>query len=450
MSTAELAVLDAQITTAKSNLETMIADYNEALDTIWMIYATALVFFMHSGFSLLESGCVRFKNAQNILAKNLIVVTVGFLCWYVIGFPLAFGNVETTNKFMGHANFFMNELWDTKSSMRWWLFQGAFCATGGTIVSGAMAERTQLKGFITYTMCMTSFIYPIVVWWGWSGNGFLNFTNDEGESVSEFGAPLIDFAGSGIVHMVGGVGAICGAIIVGPRKDRWDESKSNDFAAHSIPFCVLGTIFLWFGWYGFNPGSTGAMHSADSAHTAGLVAVNTTLSPCVAGIVVFFLRAKILPPRSLDVGGFCNGILAGLVAITAGCAVVKPWEAVIIGFFGGLFYQGGSMLLRKVKVDDVVDAFPVHGMCGCWAILASGLFGDPDEGIGGNGAFYGGNQFWTQLMAAVIFVAWTAAWSILIFLPLRLAKALRLSDEFQDKGADAMEHSPNKAYNQGY
>lgn len=252
----------------------------------------------------------------------------------------------------------------------------------------------------------------------------------------------MDFAGSGIVHLVGGVGALVGSICVGARKGRFDSEADEDFSAHSIPFCVLGTFCLWFGWYGFNPGSTLSMKTVDDAHKAGLVAVNTTLAPCVSGLLVFFLRAQVLSPKLLDVGGFCNGILAGLVAITAGCAFVKPWEAVIIGFIGGLVYQGASMLLKKLKIDDVVDAFPVHGACGIWGVLSLGLFGNPDEGMGGNGLFYGGDQLRVQLMGVMVIMAWTAGLSLLIFVPLKQLGMLRLGDEFQDKGADFMEHSP--------
>jgi len=441
-SSTELQALETKVTDMQK-------DYNEALDTIWMLLAALLVFFMHAGFSLLEAGSVRRKNAQNILAKNLIVVTVGFLCWWVLGYALALGAEDDPGKFAGSKGFFLDGAWESKSQFRIFFFQGAFCATSATIVSGAMAERTQLKGFIVYTVLLTAVIYPVVVYWGWSGSGFLNYTED-GESQAIFGGPAyMDFAGSGIVHMVGGVGALTGAIVVGPRKGRYAESSEDDlFAPHSVPFLVLGTFCLWFGWYGFNPGSTGSMHDADTATTAGLVAVNTTLAPCVAGPLVFLLR-KVLPPKALDVGGFCNGILAGLVAITAGCNAVAPWEAVIIGLIGGLLYVGSSLLLNKLKVDDVVDAFAVHGVNGLWGVIALGFFGDPARGNGGNGAFYGGNQMGTQLLAALVIIVWTLAWSVAILVPLRLVGFLRLSDKFQDNGADVMEHSPAKAYGAG-
>eukprot|EP00929_Paragymnodinium_shiwhaense_P061192 TRINITY_DN3055_c1_g1_i1.p1 TRINITY_DN3055_c1_g1~~TRINITY_DN3055_c1_g1_i1.p1 ORF type:complete len:408 (-),score=82.12 TRINITY_DN3055_c1_g1_i1:475-1539(-) len=336
---------------------------------------------------------------------------------------------------------------DEKTLFRNWFFQGAFCATGGTIVSGSMAERTQLKGFAIYTTLMTTLIYPIVVYWGWSGSGYLNYTNAAGEAVSSVGPGFIDFAGSGLVHMTGGIGALCGAFFVGPRKGRFDESVNQDeYVGHSIPFCVLGTLILWFGWYGFNPGSTLSMHDTGAAYTAGIVAVNTTIAPCMAGLVVFALRALVMPPKLLDVGGFCNGILAGLVSITAGCAVMKPWETVVIGLIGGLVYQMCSVLMQKMKIDDVVDAVAVHGACGFWGALACGIFGNPDEGMGGNGIFYGGDNLRTQIFALFLITVWVGGVSTLIFYPLSKAGMLRLSDRFQDEGADVLEHSPAKAY----
>merc|ERR1719353_2045542 len=290
---------------------------------------------------------------------------------------------------------------------------------------------------------MTSFIYPLVAYWGWSGSGLLVYTNDAGESVSAFGPAYMDFAGSGIVHLVGGIGGLVGAVCVGPRKGRWEGKE--EFGADNIPFCVLGTFCLWFGWYGFNPGSTLSMKTKDDAYIAGLVAVNTTLAPCMAGLVVFFLRAHVCQPKLLDVGGFCNGILAGLVSITAGCAFVKPWEAVIIGFIGAFAYMGASALLKIVKVDDVVEAFPVHGACGIWGVLAVGLFGNEEDGAGGNGLFYGGDQLRVQIMGVLMIILWTGGLGLIVLAPLRLAGCLRLTDEFQDEGADAREHSPKRA-----
>jgi len=422
----------------------------EALDTIWMTVCALLVFFMHAGFSLLEAGSVRLKNTQNILAKNLLVVTMGFLCWYFVGWAFAYGvQDKSPSMFGGSTDFFIMNFNDSPTKYRQWFFQGAFCATAGTIVSGSMAERTQLKGFAIFTALMTSVIYPIVVYWTWSGSGFMSYTGASGTSVSFINdgtAPAyIDYAGSGIVHMVGGIAALIGTIAVGPRKDRWENP--DQFTAHNVPFCVLGTFCLWFGWYGFNPGSSLELHTKAKAIEVGRVAVNTTISPCVAGLLVFFLRAQVLPPKLLDVGGFCNGILGGLVSITASCHVMDPWESLIIGFVGGLVYQGASMLMQKLRVDDVVDAFAVHGACGLWGVLAAGLFGAAEHG--GNGGFReGGIQFGVQLVAVIFILLWVGLLSAAIFVPLRFSGMLRLSDDFQDAGADAKEHSPAKAYSE--
>lgn len=432
---------------ATAAMKKMIADYDEALDTIWMLLAALLVFFMHAGFSMLEAGSVRKKNTQNILAKNLCVISLGFLSWWSFGYAFALGpGDKDPNRVVGYKGLFMDEFWDTKSNFKVWFFQGAFCATAATIVSGAMAERTQLKGFAIYTVLMTTIIYPFVVYWGWSSNGWLNYKNQKGESVASFGPWYRDFAGSGIVHMVGGIGALCGAVAVGARKG-WKEAKDlEEYAPHSIPFCVFGTFCLWFGWYGFNPGSTLAMKTTGNAYQAGQVAVNTTLAPCVAGLLVFALRAA-LPPNKLDVSGFCNGILAGLVAITAGCGFVKSWEAIVIGLIGGLVYQGASMTLKMLKVDDVVDAFAVHGATGAWGVISLGFFGDPALGDG-RGFFHESKsgQFGTQFLAVIVIAIWTAGLSIVILAPLSFMGWLRMSDEVQDAGADVIKHSPPKAY----
>jgi len=420
------------VETLRAEIDVMKANYDEALDTIWEIVAALLVFFMHAGFSMLEAGCVRFKNTQNILAKNLVVVTVGFLSWWLSGWAFAYG--ESSNQWIGLGGFAMTGFFEETgdgpvptSKFRNWFFQGAFCATCSTIVSGAVAERIQLRGFALFTFVMTALIYPVVVYWGWSGVGILS---------GPFGFPgLNDFAGSGLVHMSGGVAALVGAIAVGPRKGRWDEGQEQSFESHNIPFVVLGTFFLWFGWYGFNPGSTLAMKTAADATTAGLVACNTTLAPCVAGLVVFFLRAQVCPPKRLDVGGFCNGILAGLVSITAGCGSVRPWESIVIGLIGGHVYQGASMLLKYLQIDDVVDAIPVHGACGLWGVLAAGIFGGPETGL-----------IITQVIAIIMIFVWVGALSALVFFPLKMFDMLRLPDEIQDKGADVMEHSQAKAY----
>merc|ERR1719261_2325814 len=278
---------------------------------------------------MLETGSVRFKNAQNILCKNMLVVCVGFICWYVVGFGFAFGT--SAGQFIG-TDAFAGAGFAGTTKMRAWFFQGAFCATAGTIVSGAMAERTKLQGFTIFTVLLTSLLYPVVVHWGWSGSGILN--NEDGSIV---GVGYNDFAGSGIVHMVGGVAAACGAAVVGPRHKRWEDPEG--FVPHNPALCVLGTLVLWFGWYGFNGASTLAMKTSEDAFSAALVCMNTTLAPSFAGITVFLLRCYVFEPKCFDVMAICNGILAGLVSVTAACGSVSPGESVAIGFIGAFVYQ---------------------------------------------------------------------------------------------------------------
>jgi len=433
----------AMVAEIVAELRVSIDAHNEPLDNLWMLFGAILVFFMHTGFSMLETGTVRFKNAQNILSKNLLVVCLGFIMWYFFGWGFAFGT--DAGKFVGSDGFFGAGILGT-SAMRNWFFQGAFSATAGTIVSGAMAERTQITGFAIYASILTTLIYPFVVHWTWSGSGFLSYTDEvSGDSTSFVGVAYKDFAGSGIVHMVGGIGALIGALIVGPRTGRFDAGAAEEFAPHNVPLCVLGTFVLWFGWYGFNGASTLSMKTSDDAFSAALVCINTTLSPSIAGLTLFILRAKVIAPKRFDVCGICNGILAGLVSITAPCGSVEPWEALIIGFIGAWAYQGASMLMQKLKIDDPLDAFAVHGVCGCWGVLAAGIFGAPDT-VGGNGLFYGGDQIGVQIVAALIIAAWVTGISVPIFLVLKKVGLLRVHIDVEEVGLDEHEHSPSKSY----
>eukprot|EP00929_Paragymnodinium_shiwhaense_P017600 TRINITY_DN12706_c0_g1_i1.p1 TRINITY_DN12706_c0_g1~~TRINITY_DN12706_c0_g1_i1.p1 ORF type:complete len:486 (+),score=94.40 TRINITY_DN12706_c0_g1_i1:136-1593(+) len=441
---------ESRLNLLETKLETLRADHNEALDTVWMLIAAQHIFYMHSGFSMLEAGCVRFKNLQGILVKNMLVICIGFQCWYIMGWALAYGVAEEPSRLVGSTQFFGHGFSDDKTLFRNWYFQGCFCATSATIVSGAIAERAQIQGFILLTILMTAIIYPFIAYWCWSGAGFLNYTDETGNAVSIVGPPIMDFAGSGIIHLTGGVGALLTAAFVGPRVGRFElDVDQNIFVGHNITFCVLGTIILWFGWYSFNPGSTLALHDTTAAYTASLTAVNTTLAPCVAGLVVFGLRAKVCPPYCLDVGGFCNGVLAGLVGITGACAFVQPWEAVFIGLIAGVIYQMTSMVITRLKIDDVVDAFAVHGANGAWGLLAAGFFGNPADGFGGNGILYGGNQLTTQIFAIVIISGWTGGLLCLILGPMKKVPALsnsilRYSDTVQEAGTDNTSFAANK------
>jgi len=434
-----------------------------AMDHMWLIICGAMVMFMQAGFAMLCAGSCRAKNVQNILLKNVTDVCVGTLCWWAIGWALAYGPgiVDTEdgiqgNKFAGNSEFFgMGFNTDnsdgsiTPSSRPLnWFFQWAFCSAAATIVSGAVAERVNFPGYVMYSIAMTAVIYPVVVAWTWGYGWLSSEVND---------VNFIDFAGSGIVHMTGGIASLVGSIVAGARKDRW--TNPDEFEPHNLPLVVLGTFLLWFGWYGFNCGSTLALHTAAQGMLAAQVAMNTTIAAATGGITVFLLRFALI--RRYDLGGLCNGILAGLVSITAGCANVESGSAFAIGMIGGCLYVTSSAFLKRMRIDDPLDAFPVHGTCGAWGVLAAALFdwGKGFDTVHGWSGFdcvrddgldckkeMGGQLVAANIVEILAITAWVVTCSTLIFVILRVVGFLRASDEAQDAGMDASKHSPDKAY----
>merc|ERR1711871_991659 len=321
-----------------------------------------------------------------------------------------------------------------------WFFQYVFAAA-----AAAIAERTALGGYIIYTTVITAFIYPVVVHWGWSGDGWISaFASSSVQYPGPdlpFNGGVIDFAGSGIVHMTGGLAAIIGAAIVGPRTGRFDEKGAPlPMPGHSTTLQVLRTFILWVGWYGFNPGSTLGLTPTGYARDAARVVVTTTISAAAGGITVI-LTEKLVGEKIWSVGACCNGILAGLVSITAGCSVMYPYMAMVSGFLGGLIYFCTSKcVLYLCKIDDPLDAFAVHGACGFWGVVACSLFATA-EFRGYDGLFYGSGK---PLGAAMAFlwadIAWTSGMSVLMFLPLKMAGLLRVSAEVEDAGMDVSKH----------
>merc|ERR1712151_1407760 len=325
---------------------------------------------------------------------------------------------------------------------------GAFCSAAATIVSGGVAERVKFPGYALYSFLMTWVIYPVVVAWTW-GYGWLADLNDSG---------FMDFAGSGIVHMTGGVGALVGAVCAGPRKNRWENP--NEFVPHSLPLVVLGTFILWFGWYGFNCGSTLGLSDSSTGEMAAHVAMNTTIAAATCGIVVFLLRMVLLK-GAYDIGGFCNGILAGLVSITASCGNLDCGAAFLVAVIGGLVYQGASILMKKCRIDDPIDAFAVHGAAGAWGVIGCALF-DWGNGVDYAHGWSGFNcklgddgkcmeGAWAQLVVAnlvevLAICGWVGGLSALVFIPLRMLGLLRVDDAVQETGMDRAKHSPSKAY----
>jgi len=430
---AGIGVASAQTT------EESIADLAAAIDTGWLLLAGILVLFMQAGFAMVEAGFVRTKNVTNILMKNVLDASMGAIGYWAVGWGLAYGvdSAGEAGSFFGMGNFFLTDFDDYAS----WFFQFAFAATAATIVSGAMAERTKFAGYLVYSVMITAVVYPIVTHWVWDGNGWLTaFTDDPLNGVG-----MVDFAGSTVVHSVGGWAALCGAIIVGARKGRFSGDKVTAFPGHSLPLGVLGVFILWVGWYGFNAGSTLGL-SGGFYIDAARVATTTTLAAGAGGFTA--MAVSWLQHGKSDLSLTLNGILGGLVGITAGTATIEPLWAVVTGAVAGLIIVYGVMLLDTLKIDDPVGAVPVHLMNGIWGTLAVGLFSS--EAL--IGSVYGVDSTWgilfgggadlllTQITGIVSVGAWTVLASSLVFLGIKYTIGLRVSEAEEDAGLDVYEH----------
>ena len=411
---------------------------------------------------MLEVGMVNIKNTKNILIKNLFDASIGAICWWLIGYGFAAG--ESAGGFIGGDSFGFTD--GTTAGKSGWFFQWAFAATAATIVSGAVAERVTFGCYIIYSIVLTSFIYPVVVHWGWNG-GWGGAWRDDNLFM---GCGVTDFAGSGVVHLCGAVAALVGAIIIGPRIGRFDEGIK--LPQQSVIFQTLGTLILWMGWFGFNGCSTlmlaGFSSTDDPAVMLGGTAfdfsgvaahamVTTVLSAASCCLTTVFLSMMLSPDKVIDIGAANNGILAGLVSITAGCSTVEPVGAFFIGIIGSLFYLAGQAFLEKFKIDDVVGAVPVHGFCGIWGVIAVGLFASKEQY--GNayyssraekcaGLFYGGDG--SSLGANIVFVlaviGWTGVTSTILFLGCKATVGVRVSKEVEEEGMDDSKHG-GKVFN---
>ena len=419
--------------------EEAIADLTSAIDTGWLLVTATLVLFMQAGFAMVEAGFVRTKNVTNILMKNVLDACLGAIVYMAVGWAFAYGvNADgEAGGFIGMGNFFLQDFSDYAS----WFFQFAFAATAATIVSGAMAERTKFSAYLVYTVLITGFVYPIVTHWIWDGNGWLTaFTDDPMNGVG-----MVDFAGSTVVHSVGGWAALCGAIIVGARKGRFTDGKVTAFPGHSLPLGVLGVFILWVGWYGFNPGSTLGL-SGGFYNDAARVAVTTTLAAGAGGATAMVVSW--LQHGKSDLSLTLNGLLGGLVAITAGTATIEPIWAIVTGAIAGIIIVYGVMLLDTLKIDDPVGAVPVHLMNGAWGTLAVGLFSSQTlmgsvYGVDSTyGILFGGGSdlFITQIVGIVAVGAWTVVTSSIIFLAIKFTIGIRVSDAEEDAGLDVYEH----------
>jgi Amt family ammonium transporter len=395
-----------------------------AIDMLWLMITGSLVFFMQAGFALVETGLTRAKNATNIIMKNLMDFCIGSIVFWLIGWGFMYGT-DKLGGFIGFSDFLKGPASDPKF-YRDWFFQVVFAATSATIVSGAMAERTKFKSYLIYTAFISALIYPIAGHWSWGG-GWL----------SKLG--FHDFAGSLVVHSVGGCAALIGAAVLGPRTGKYVRANNHvsvkAFPGHNIPLAALGVFILWFGWYGFNPGSTLSGLSADISK----VAVTTTLAAS-AGALSALVFSWILFKKP-DASMTMNGSLAGLVAITAPCAVVSPSDSLIIGLIAGILVVLSVEFIDKtLKVDDPVGAVSVHMVNGIFGTLAVGLWGNV-EGVS-IGLFYGGGlrQLAVQTLGAVSVISWTAILSFVLFFLIKVTVGLRVSEKDELIGLDLSEH----------
>jgi len=397
----------------------------EGVDTVWVLLAAFLVFFMQAGFGMVEAGFIRAKNTCNILTKNFIDYCSASIMFFLVGYAFMFGG---GNGFIGLDGFGLSNAPNPSGVPIWafWLFQAAFCGAAATIVAGGMAGRMKFPAYLMYTVVISGLVYPIVGHWIWQADGWL----------AQMG--FSDFAGSTVVHATGGWAALVGTLLLGPRigkyvKNGQGETKVKAIQGHNIPLASLGVFILWFGWFGFNPGSTLGV-SADGGALAALVAMNTNLA-AAAGAIAAMVTIWIVAGKP-DLGMTMNGCLAGLVAITAPCASVAPWAAIVIGLIGGVIVVMGTLLLDRIRIDDPVGAVPVHGLNGVWGTLAVGLFATD------NGLLTTGNatQLGIQALGTFSVVAFVVVVMGVVFLAIKGTVGLRVSREEELRGLDIGEH----------
>lgn len=415
---------------AQEALSTASADNARAIDLVWMLVSAFLVFFMQPGFAMVEAGFTRAKNAVNIMMKNLMDFALGSIAFFTIGFGLMFG--------ADAAGYFLSGVEPTSREGSWrlgfYLFQVVFAATAATIVSGAMAERTKFTAYLLYSAIISALIYPISGSWIWGG-----LLGGEAGWLEKLG--FIDFAGSTVVHSVGGWAGLMGALFLGAREGKYitgadGRRKARAIPGHNIPLAALGVFILWFGWFGFNAGST----TSGTNVSIAIISVTTTLSASAGAIsamcTVWFMFGK--PDGSMTL----NGVLAGLVSITAGCANVSPMSAIIIGTLAGILVVVSIEFVDKVlQIDDPVGAASVHGVCGAFGTLAVGFFAQPEFG-GTAGVFFGGgfHVLKTQILGIVTVFLWTIVTTGTLFFLIKQTVGLRVTSEEERRGLDIGEH----------
>ena len=387
-----------------------IGDLDSKVESLITIIAAALVFFMQAGFAFLGAGLIRSKNTINYMTKSFLDFCIASLGFWAFGFALMMGGGAASG-IIGLEGFFLVDFDD--SQLVSWFFQMVFAGTAATIIAGAMAERTKVNAYFAYSFIVGAVVYPIYGHWAWSDDGWL----------ASMG--MADYAGSAVVHMIGGFLALAGAIIVGPRKG---FREGVDLKGHNIPYVVIGTFILFFGWFGFNVNSG----------SLGLNAVNTLLAGAAGATAAIYVT--MVRTGKADIEMACNGALAGLVGITAGCAYVDTWAAVVIGLIaGGLMIAGVWFIKNVIKADDPVGAVAVHGICGAWGVLAVGIFASGHNGVEGLIAGNAG-QLGPQIVGIIVALAWSLGIGLILFKAIDLTMGLRASDEEEESGLDEPEH----------
>ena len=404
-----------------TELELLEAKFDSQLGNLALMLGAFLVFFMQAGFAFLGAGLIRAKNTTNYMTKSFMDFAIASLSFWAFGFAIMFGVSEAG--VAGNTNFFLTD-GDNQTYVDF-VFQMVFAGTAATIVAGAVAERTKTQAYLAYSFIIGAIIYPLYGHWAWNEAGWMG-------ALDKIDLPAAaDYAGSGVVHAVGGFVALAGAVVVGPRIGKFNaDGSANILSGHSVPFVVIGTFILFFGWFGFN------INSGDSI---GLNAINTLMAGATGAVVALYIR--LVQTGKTDVLISCNGALAGLVGITAGAAYVEPWGAVAIGAIAAPIMMASLVVIERVfKIDDPVGAISVHGVTGLWGLLAVGIFAS------GNGDVYGlvegeGKQIISQLISMGVVLAWGLVTGFALFLLLKVTMGVRATEEEELEGLDISEHN---------
>jgi len=402
-----------------SEVAAQVTENVSAIDTVWVALCAALIFQMEGGFALLEAGFIRSKNSMSIIAKVLVDIMFGGIAFFLIGFGVAYG--QSNGYFAFDTGITDRDLGLTISNKLFWFIQLGFAMAAVSIVSGAIAERMKIWAYALFVLVFCSLLYPLAANWVWNPDGWL----------AQRG--FNDFAGSAAVHAMGGFAALAAAIVLGPRIGKYNENgSSNAIPGHNIPLAAVGAFILWFGWFGFNPGST--LAAVGNWEMIGQVATNTFLASAAGGIATMIYTQ--FRYGTIDITMVINGVLAGLVGITAGCNVVSPYSAILIGLVAGVLVDIAVVLVDKMGVDDPVGAIAVHGINGAWGTLAVGLFAMEGGLFTGGGA----SQFVTQLIGLVAIASMAFITTFALMSILKATVGVRVSKEDELAGLDAAEY----------